>query len=82
MSEVTKSEEATSAAALPTGGQYFIDQTTGQYYYQSQDGETMTVVQTVGDNDEEQGEPEDGVVIATTVAAVREMVKGSAMPSI
>ena len=36
---------AASASALPSGGQYFIDQATGQYYYQSQDGETMTVVQ-------------------------------------
>lgn len=31
---------------IPSGGQYFVDQSTGQYYYQSQDGETMTVVQT------------------------------------
>ncbi|TRY80822.1 hypothetical protein TCAL_07495 [Tigriopus californicus] len=37
------------------GGQYFVDQATGQYYYQSQDGETMTVVQ-AGDDDE--GGPE------------------------
>ena len=25
-------------------GQYFIDQSTGQYYYQAEDGEAMTVV--------------------------------------
>lgn len=32
------------------GGQYFVDQATGQYYYQSQDGQTMTVVQ-AGDDE-------------------------------
>ena len=25
-------------------GQFFVDQTTGQYYFQSNDGETMTMV--------------------------------------
>ena len=25
-------------------GQYFVDQATGQYYYQAADGDTMTVV--------------------------------------
>ena len=29
----------------PDKGQYFIDQSTGQYYYQSGDGEPMTIVQ-------------------------------------
>ena len=37
MSTVTPKTEA--------GGQYFIDQATGQYYYQTLEGETMTVVQ-------------------------------------
>jgi hypothetical protein len=36
-------------AAKSTGdgnekGQYFVDQATGQYYYQAADGDTMTVV--------------------------------------
>ena len=34
-------------------GQYFVDQATGQYYFQTTDGETMTVVSAPGI--EEQG---------------------------
>ena len=34
-------------------GQYFVDQATGQYYFQTSDGETMTVVSAPGV--EEQG---------------------------
>ena len=34
-------------------GQYFVDQATGQYYFQTADGETMTVVSSPGV--EEQG---------------------------
>ena len=34
-------------------GQYFVDQATGQYYFQTSDGETMTVVSAPGI--EEQG---------------------------
>ena len=41
---------------LPTGGQYYVDQATGQYYYQSNDGETMTVVQQQAAQEEENGE--------------------------
>ena len=29
-------------------GQYFVDQATGQYYFQTSDGETMTVVSAPG----------------------------------
>jgi hypothetical protein len=29
-------------------GQYFVDQATGQYYFQTTDGETMTVVSAPG----------------------------------
>ena len=45
MDSTVEASTSSSASALPSGGQYFIDQATGQYYYQSQDGETMTVVQ-------------------------------------
>ncbi len=45
MDSTVEASTSASASALPSGGQYFIDQATGQYYYQSQDGETMTVVQ-------------------------------------
>ena len=47
-------------STIPEGGQYFVDQVTGQYYYQSQDGETMTVVQSA-DVDQPLGAAEEGV---------------------
>lgn len=34
----------TEAPDATKDGQFFVDQTTGQYYFQSNDGETMTMV--------------------------------------
>ena len=43
-------DAATTSSSSKSGidpnekGQYFVDQATGQYYYQAADGDTMTVV--------------------------------------
>lgn len=38
-------------------GQYFVDQATGQYYYQAADGNTMTVVSASSVNTGEGSKP-------------------------
>jgi len=43
--EVMDTTNDNGAVGLSDAGQYFVDQETGQYYYQSGDGETVTVVQ-------------------------------------
>ena len=43
-------------------GQFFVDQTTGQYYFQSNDGETMTMVD---ENDTEATAGPSGTYIQT-----------------
>ena len=57
-------------STFPGQGQYFVDQATGQYYYQSKDGETMTVVQTGMDDDP----AEEAAASTSAVAAVADQV--------
>ena len=48
-SEVPETDPCGSVSLDPNGtGQYFVDQTTRQYYFQSSDGETLTVVDAEG----------------------------------
>ena len=44
--------------AAGKNGQFFVDQTTGQYYFQSNDGETMTMVEDGNAVDSEAAPPQ------------------------